>query len=248
VKPKLRTGGQALPRAIETRYVRDLQRIMRRVVATYAEAVGRALRTDSQASAAGFAVDDVTDDVALLVASDVARVSVAVAHKIVKANEGPQLYLPGLGPVEKKLRKIDPGFAPEIAAFRDRNIKLVENAARVYAQDVRDIVSDPANAGLRVEVLRGKLLERGNVSESRAALIARDQTLKFNGQVTQMRQERAGVKRYEWSTSRDERVRDTHRVKEGQIFEWSSPPPDTGHPSQDYQCRCVAIPVFEDED
>lgn len=135
--------------------------------------------------------------------------------------------------------------AVKLAEFRDRNISLVENAARVYAEDVRNIFESPEALGRRVEDLKADLLSRGNVSESRAELIARDQTLKLNGQINEARQTAAGVDKYTWSTSRDERVRESHAELEGEVFDWSSPP-EVGHPGQDFQCRCVAVPYVEE--
>lgn len=49
---------------------------------------------------------------------------------------------------------------------------------------------------------------------------------------------------YVWRTRRDERVRPSHRRNDGRIFSWASPP-DTGHPGEDYNCRCEAIPYVE---
>lgn len=130
-----------------------------------------------------------------------------------------------------------------IKAAREENVLLVENAERVYAQQVRDIFMDPDNFGLRVEELTQKLVERGNVSESRAELIARDQTLKLLGAINEERQTSAGVDQYEWSTSNDDRVREEHEALQGDIIDWSSPPA-VGHPGEDFQCRCVAIPII----
>jgi SPP1 gp7 family putative phage head morphogenesis protein len=135
------------------------------------------------------------------------------------------------------------GVKTAIDAAREASIRLVEKAHRVYATDVRAVMEDPSTFGKRVEDIRDDLIERGNVSESRAELIARDQTLKLNGAITQARQEDAGVEEYEWSTSGDERVRETHQANEGKRFRWDSPP-ETGHPGEDYQCRCVAIAVL----
>jgi SPP1 gp7 family putative phage head morphogenesis protein len=137
------------------------------------------------------------------------------------------------------------GISATIAKARDENIRLVEKAVRLYAEDVRDIFDDPEANTWRVEELQARLLERGNVSVSRAELIARDQTLKTNAAITQTRQVQAGVESYEWSTSLDERVRDEHRALEGQRFAWNNPPA-VGHPGEDFQCRCVAIPVISE--
>lgn len=143
------------------------------------------------------------------------------------------------------IKSTDLRIGPELAKRRSENVRLVEKAGRAYADSVKEIFEAPDVNGMRVEDLQAKLEARGNVSESRAALIARDQTLKLNGAITQMRQENAGVSRYTWSTSLDERVRPEHVALEGQVFDWNSPPA-VGHPGQDYQCRCIAVPVLDE--
>ena len=65
--------------------------------------------------------------------------------------------------------------------------------------------------------------------------IVRTESAKFNGQLVELRQKQLGIESYEWSDSDDQRVRPNHRTKDGLIFEWASPPPDTGHPGNDYQ-------------
>ncbi|MFD0986045.1 phage minor head protein [Methyloligella solikamskensis] len=46
---------------------------------------------------------------------------------------------------------------------------------------------------------------------------------------------------YIWRTQRDGKVRPSHRENAGKIFAWDDPPP-TGHPGEDYGCRCWAEP------
>lgn len=77
--------------------------------------------------------------------------------------------------------------------------------------------------------------------------LTRDQTNKMIGNLTQIRQTELGVTEYEWSTSADSRVRASHAEKDGKRFEWGNPPPDTGHPGHDIQCRCVALAIFSPE-
>lgn len=48
---------------------------------------------------------------------------------------------------------------------------------------------------------------------------------------------------YVWRTQHDKRVRTSHRVNDGRIFSWSDPPP-SGHPGEDYNCRCEAVPYI----
>jgi SPP1 gp7 family putative phage head morphogenesis protein len=60
------------------------------------------------------------------------------------------------------------------------------------------------------------------------------------------------VTQYRWSTGRDERVRESHRDLEESVHSWDDPPvvdDKTGrraHPGQDYQCRCVPIPMVDE--
>ena len=51
---------------------------------------------------------------------------------------------------------------------------------------------------------------------------------------------------YIWRTRCDERVRPSHRINDGRIFSWSDPPA-TGHPGDDYNCRCEAVPFVAGE-
>lgn len=46
---------------------------------------------------------------------------------------------------------------------------------------------------------------------------------------------------YIWRTSGDDKVRSSHAANNGKIFAWNNPP-DTGHPGEDYNCRCKAEP------
>lgn len=140
----------------------------------------------------------------------------------------------------------DLGVEDKIKEFRAQNIALIDKAANAYADDVEAVLGDPDNYGIRVEDLKSKLVERGNVSESRAELIARDQTLKLNGQLNELRQTNAGIESYVWSTSHDERVRPDHAELDGQEFRWSDPP-EPGHPGQDINCRCVALAVLPED-
>ncbi len=53
--------------------------------------------------------------------------------------------------------------------------------------------------------------------------------------------------RYIWRTHGDGKVRESHQRNDGKIFSWDNPPP-TGHPGEDYGCRCIAEPYVEEID
>jgi SPP1 gp7 family putative phage head morphogenesis protein len=148
-------------------------------------------------------------------------------------------------------------FAPlavggDIQAWVATNVDLIRSIDTRYFDDIERVVSEAVQTGRSTETLRKDLQRRYEVSESRARLIARDQISKLNGQIARERQVSLGATRYMWSTSGDERVRDRHAELDGQIFSWSDPPVindqgDVGHPGDDFQCRCGAIPVLDQQ-
>ncbi len=135
---------------------------------------------------------------------------------------------------------------PFIDGFVSQNVDLIRSIPARFFSDIETAVRDAALSGQRVESLAQDIESRYDVSESRARLLARDQVSKLNGDITQVRQTRLGIKTFTWSTSMDERVRASHKAKEGKVYNWASPPTDTGKPGDDYQCRCVALPNFDE--
>jgi SPP1 gp7 family putative phage head morphogenesis protein len=143
----------------------------------------------------------------------------------------------------------EPELGPVMAAFRDENVALIRSLAADKVTRVRAILDD-AGAGTRVEEVAKSIRDMGEVTRSRAELIARDQVLKLNAEVTQRRHEAAGITEFVWSTSRDERVRPDHKVLEGGRYRYDDPPVvdrrrgTRGLPGVHFQCRCVAVPVI----
>lgn len=142
---------------------------------------------------------------------------------------------------------IDPNVVDQ---FRERNINLITKLDEDEIARLQGLLSEADQGAWRVEDLRKNLQEEFGITKRHADLIARDQVLKLNGQITQHQQTKAGVESYIWRTSGDERVRSTHQDLDGQQFRWDDPPEtnDAGernHPGGDYQCRCTADPVIE---
>lgn len=140
----------------------------------------------------------------------------------------------------------EPWLTDFVDLFVESNVGLIKSIHTRYFGEVRDIVEAAAITGRRPEGLAREIEERFGVSKSRARLLARDQVGKLNSQITAARQQRLGIKKYIWRTSGDERVRESHRAKEGRDFLWQDPPNDTGHPGEDFQCRCTAEASLDD--
>ena len=124
------------------------------------------------------------------------------------------------------------------------NLDLITSIPEQYFDKLGDAIGKNMDAGLRFEDLAKEVERIGDVTESRAKLIARDQTSKMNGAFNEARQTSVGIDKYVWQTAGDERVREEHAANDGQVFSWNDPPA-TGHPGEDIQCRCVAVPYFD---
>lgn len=133
-----------------------------------------------------------------------------------------------------------------VRAFVRNNVRFVRSVRGQLRDQVADVLNRGLQSGTRWEAIADQIAERGLVSQSRAELIARDQTGKLFGALTRARSEAAGFDRYEWSTAGDEKVRDEHIALNEKVFFWSDPPSE-GHPGEPVNCRCVALPVFAED-
>lgn len=124
------------------------------------------------------------------------------------------------------------------------NVDLIESIPNQYFEKLQDLLLENLSKGLRFSDMADSIQHVTGVTDSRADLIARDQTSKMNGAFNEVRQTDLGIEGYIWQGAEDERERETHLANEGMYFSWSSPPELTGHPGEDIQCRCVAIPYF----
>ena len=135
---------------------------------------------------------------------------------------------------------------PQIESFVERNAALIKDIPEASLKRIEIKLRTGVERGLSSKKLADMVQDELKISKNRAKLIARDQTSKFMGKLTELRQTELGVEEYVWSTAGDERVRPSHASKNGKVFKWDKPPADTGHPGQDVHCRCRALPVFDD--
>lgn len=128
-----------------------------------------------------------------------------------------------------------------------RNVALIRDLTDNTYRRIERAVYDAKMRGESVEQLRKTLREQFKFSANRADLIASDQIGKINGDFNRLRHQQAGITKYTWQTSRDERVRRRHRRLDGIEYKYGSP---TGAeeglpPGQPIRCRCVAIATVE---
>lgn len=136
------------------------------------------------------------------------------------------------------------GLEDILSATTRENVSLIRSIPEQYFKNIESIVFTGTTQGRNAGSMIQQISKQGRTTTKRAKLIARDQSSKLNSALNQQRQQNLGVEEYVWRTAGDDRVRHSHRSKNGKTFRWDDPPKDTGHPGQDIQCRCVAQPIL----
>lgn len=142
------------------------------------------------------------------------------------------------------------GSQERIDRWVEENIGLIVRLNELECQKIEQMVRDAMSAGTPTLKLAEAIRQTFDVPWWHASLLARDQTAKLASQINEKRQTDYGITHYEWSTSGDPRVRQSHAALDGQIFAWAEGAPGQNgtriHPGREYQCRCDALPVLPD--
>lgn len=137
-----------------------------------------------------------------------------------------------------------------------QNVDLITSIKNDFINDIGSNVFTNYKKGFRHGELINEIRERGNVSYSRAKLIARDQTAKINSDFEEERSTKLGFDEYTWQGTGDERERHSHFVLNNMLCKYSDPTVYSdddgktwkkrksiggyiGKPGEDFQCRCL---------
>jgi SPP1 gp7 family putative phage head morphogenesis protein len=135
------------------------------------------------------------------------------------------------------------------------NVNLIKSVSDEYFKRIEQAVLGGVRGGDAPTTIARNIQEATGITFRRAKLIARDQSAKLAGEITERRQTQAGVKYFRWVTSKDERVGSDHRAAARRdvgygpgVYRWDKPPKE-GIPGRATRpnCRCTATPVFEFE-
>ncbi|CAM4012121.1 minor capsid protein [Mesobacillus zeae] len=151
-----------------------------------------------------------------------------------------------------RIKGIDPTqYEPWLDEFMrssiTENVSYISSIRDDYFPKIESIVHQGVKNGKSIKDMREQLMKQTGMSLKRAQFIAVDQAGSITGQMTAKRHQSMGVNKFKWLTSQDEKVRDSHRVLSNKVFSYSHPPV-VGLPGTDYRCRCVAIPVFDEDE
>ncbi len=129
-------------------------------------------------------------------------------------------------------------------------VHLITSLPREAAQRVHDLALENITTGERTDSIIAKIMETGQVTRSRATLIARTEVGRTATELTKARAEYVGSTEFIWRTVGDSDVRQSHRALNGKAFRWDQPPEcDPGHhalPGSIWNCRCWAEPIIPD--
>lgn len=139
----------------------------------------------------------------------------------------------------------DPRLASIMERFIQNNVTLIKDVPNKILSDVEKSVMQGVSSGKLPRDIAAELTDKFGFAEKRAKLIARDQVGKFYGQLNSSRQRSMGLTRFIWRTVGDDRVREEHAEREGEVYSYDDPP-DGELPGEPINCRCYPEPYFED--
>lgn len=160
--------------------------------------------------------------------------------------------------IEKKIGIPAKELAIKEGLKQTKNALILETAT--WMQKLRDetlelYTANTLRAMTQGTGINGVMEEFAKMKEKRknhAKFTARNQINNFNSIMTKTRARKVGITKAVWETSEDERVRASHRERNGKEFDlneglYSSLDGKTLLPATDYQCRCTYILIIDDE-
>jgi SPP1 gp7 family putative phage head morphogenesis protein len=131
--------------------------------------------------------------------------------------------------------------------FMQSQVHLIKSLPIQASERVHKLILEGQMDSVRAPEIAAQILETGQVTASRATLIARTEIARAASSLTMVRAQHVGSEGYIWETSRDQDVRESHRKMQRRFVRWDSPPTldnMTGHAGQFPNCRCYPAPIL----
>jgi SPP1 gp7 family putative phage head morphogenesis protein len=149
-----------------------------------------------------------------------------------------------------RLLKDELDNAPTGLAMRQKlaeQVSLITSLPTEAAERVHRLTIEGITQAKRADVIAREIARSGEVTKSRATLIARTEVGRTATALTEARALSIGSTSYIWKTAGDGDVRPSHRAMAGQVVEWADPPEldgMVGHAGALPNCRCYASPII----
>lgn len=138
----------------------------------------------------------------------------------------------------------------KLQALLREQVHLITSLPREAAQRVHELTLAGLENSTRASEIAKEIGRTGEVTASRARLIARTEVARTASQLTEARALHVGSVAYVWRTAGDGDVRPSHKEMAGKVVRWDSPPTldgMTGHAGSFPNCRCHPEPILPDE-
>lgn len=137
-----------------------------------------------------------------------------------------------------------------LQGFLNEQVALIKSLPTEAAQRVHHLTMEGLTSSARAGEIATEIMRSGEVTKSRANLIARTEVARTASGLTMARAQHVGSDGYIWRTSEDSDVRASHKKMAGKFVKWNDPPTldgMTGHAGMFPNCRCYPEPVLPDE-
>lgn len=148
------------------------------------------------------------------------------------------------------------GIGPVLREIARQNAELISSLPIYVARKVSAHATEMVQQGKRPEEIARELkVLAPHLTKSRIELISRTEVSRAETQLTQARAQRIGIEWGQWVTSKDQRVRASHKNLDQVIMRFSDPPqPEAlvgekstlgrGLAGEFPNCRCVFLPLI----
>ena len=233
------------PITVERDYYRVLRAVLRKIKSSALEGIKQ--RNDSQAE------DILTTIKEIYYASGTAE---ATAKELRRIYDGVDRV------TRDNIQRVFEEFMASVDINADVDIwDEWEYMQKTLIKDVEDSFFSKLAVLIGMGVLMGSTASESVVEQCYTSLdkrikgIAKDQTGRLYGAVTRVYHEQCGIECYLWQTRKDDKVRKSHRDKDGKLFYWSKKemgeidghkiyPAQEFAPGEEYGCRCSAVAVL----
>jgi len=135
--------------------------------------------------------------------------------------------------------------------FLREQVHLITSLPEDAADRVHKLTLEGITGAKRADEVAAEILKTGQVTESRAKLIARTEIARTASGLTMARAQHVGSTHYIWRTSGDTDVRSSHKEMDGKIVPWANPPilsdGTRTHAGMIYNCRCYPEPILTED-
>lgn len=169
--------------------------------------------------------------------------------------------------VEKELKQTMKGLlvAPSLTEegrqkiaveWQDNLDKWVSDFAAEEIPKLRKYIEKIAFQGNRYKAVAQAIRRSYGVTERKAKFLARQETGLLMAKFKESRYTESGIHEYRWrcvAGSAKHPVRPSHKVLDGKVFRWDTPPITSAsdeparrnNPGEDFNCRCMAVPIVK---